>query len=96
MKNILIVIFGIVVILLLSRLITPYGGMYMMHNFNLYINLLIYLFGFLIVVIVSYALFLQKDKKTSPPLEVLNKRLAKGEISLEEYEKIREVLKRSE
>lgn len=96
MKNILVVIFGIVVILLLSRLITPHGGMYMMHNFSLYINLLIYMFGFLIVVIISYTLFLQKNKKTSPPLDILDKRLAEGKISLEEYERIRDVLKRSE
>jgi uncharacterized membrane protein len=89
-------LFGVIVILLLSRFVSPYGGMYMMHNFSLYINLLVYLFGFLVVVAISYTLFLQNNRKSSPPLVELDKRLAEGKISLEEYEKIREVLKRSE
>jgi uncharacterized membrane protein len=95
MKSLIVVISGGVLIVLLTRLITPYGGMYMMHNFSLYNNITVYVLGIVILVVVIYFLMILNKKSNSGAITILDKRLADGEISIEEYENIRRVLKGS-
>ncbi len=91
MKNILIVLGVGAVIVLLTQFLTPYGGMHMMHNFYNYNNIVVYLLAAVIVIIVVLFIFESKNSKTNSN-KILDNRLASGEISIEEYERVKRAI----
>lgn len=93
MKNILVVGLVAIIVFALTRMITPYSGMHMMHNFYYYNNVVIYGLA-LVVVVIGVTYIASTYKNSSSPMKILDQRLAEGEISIEEYQKIRDYIQR--
>lgn len=94
----------IVVLLILARFLIPiaFGYEYPMYS-HMFTGMMfpIGIFGMLLfwglVIYIVYVLLIRengiKNKKNEDELDILRKRLSKGEITIEEYEKIKETLK---
>lgn len=92
MKNIIFVSLIALIVALIYQSIVPYGGMHLMHYSFFQSNITIYILGgLLLVVVVVFLIDFSKVKK-SPPIDLLDQRLASGEITIEEYQRIKSII----